>query len=503
MKFSFLVFLKKYQKVLLVLFFIFIIFWYFWHISNYWYFWMDEAWDTSVAWSWLNLGKFGNPTYPINSLNELFFLHPPLPIIMEAGLIKLFGINPFSIRFWSIIMGLGSILFLYLLVKKLFGNKVAFFSAVFLATNPLFFIMSRQFRPEVFVTFFVLASSYILYLAKLKKKNYLYFISGLLTGAAFLSHFYGAFYIGACILYLIIELIKKRIKIQELFLFIFGAAVLLVPYFYWIFVNFSIFKTQFTGNLGNLTNINEFLKYLISEIQRYIKQPKIIPLILFTFLIIYIFSKKIWQKFSLVIIYLISFLLGLALFMPNKTVKYLTPIFPVCALAGGLALAGSFPKYLSQKLIFIFRFLGLALVLVSVFYSVSIPMQMYPKEVSYYKLDKETKKTINEYYSGGSIGGDPTYWLFLPEELRTNFISEHAIFKFRNKNESFEEIFQKNQITLFFYSPEWWDDFCRGNEYLGEELKNFLREKGVLVGTIQRSLRDEDSIFIFPSILLE
>lgn len=503
MKFGFFSFLKNIKKVLLVLFFILIIFWYFWHISNYPYFWMDEAWDISVSWSWLNLGKFGNPTFPIDGLNSVFFLHSPLPIIMEAGLIKLFGINPFSIRFLAVVMGLSSIFLLYLLAKKLFGHKVAFFSAVLLAMNPLFLRMSRQFRPEIFVTFFVIASSYILYLAKLKKKDYLYFISGLLAGAAFLSHFYGAFYIGACILYLIIELIKKRIKIHKLFLFIFGTALLLIPYFYWIFVNFSIFKIQFTGNLGNLTNINEFLKYLILEIQRYIRQPKIIPLILFTFLTGGLFFKKIWQKFSLIIIYFFTFLFGLTLFMPNKTPIYFTPIFPICALAGGLALIGQFSKKIPSKIIFLLRSMGIGLLLISIFYSISIPVQMYSKEVSYYELDKETKETINKYYNGGFISGDPTYWLFLPEELRTNFISEHAVLRFRSEDESFKEIFQKNQIALFFYSPEWWDDFCKNNQIVNEELKNFLRKNGRLVGTVQRSLKYKDSIFIFPSILLE
>jgi len=502
MEVTFLSFLKKYSKVLLILFFIFIVFWYFWYISTYPAVWMDEAWDTSVAWSWLNLGKFGNPTYPIDGLDAVFFPHAPLPIIMEAGLIKFFGINPFSMRFLPVVMGLGSILFLYLLVQRIFNKKIAIFSSLLLATNPLFFIMSRQFRPEIFVTFFVIASFYILYLAKTKNKNYLYFIGGLLGGAAFLSHFYAAFFIGASILYLTIEFIKKRIKIQKLFIFIFGLALFLIPYFYWIFVNFPTFKIQFAGELGNLSNINQFFKYLSLEIKRYIRQPKIIPLILFTFLVGGLFFKKIWQKFSLIIIYFFTFLFGLTLFMPNKTPIYFTPIFTVCALAGGLILAGKFSRKISSKIIFSLRSLGVGLLIISVFYSISIPIRMYSKEISYYKLDMEVKEIIYKHYSNGFISGDPTYWLFLPGELRTNFFSEHAVFRL-GSTKSFEEVFRENQISLFFYSPKWWDDFCKNDQILNEELKDFLRQKGKLVGEIQRSLEYKDYIFIFPSILLE
>ncbi|MGB9680632.1 MAG: ArnT family glycosyltransferase [Minisyncoccia bacterium] len=188
--------IRLYNKFFL-LFFIGITIFYFLNITRYPSFWMDEAWDTSVAWSFITKGIFGNSTYPLYGVDKVFFLHPPLPILLEIPLIYLFGITPLTIHFWPLVCSLGSIFLLYLLIKKLFGEKTALWSALFLALNPLFFLMSRQLRPEIYVTFFGILSFYLLALGKERKKPFFYFLTGITSGLSFLSHYYGAFLIGA------------------------------------------------------------------------------------------------------------------------------------------------------------------------------------------------------------------------------------------------------------------------------------------------------------------
>ena len=94
----------------------------------------------------------------------------PVYIYLTAGSVALFGLNDFAVRFPSALAGVLSVLFTYLLVKKLFKNDlVAFLSAFFLAVSPWHLFLSRPAFEANLASFLVIAGIYF-FLLGLEKK---------------------------------------------------------------------------------------------------------------------------------------------------------------------------------------------------------------------------------------------------------------------------------------------------------------------------------------------
>ena len=89
--------------------------------------------------------------------------HPPLSKLFMAGGMLFFGENSFGWRFFGAVAGVGSVLFMYLLARRLFDSDIAGLAAAFILTcEGLALAQSRIATPDTFVLFFLLASVYFL-----------------------------------------------------------------------------------------------------------------------------------------------------------------------------------------------------------------------------------------------------------------------------------------------------------------------------------------------------
>ncbi len=112
----------------------------------------------------------------------------PLFIYLIALSFKLLGISSFSIRFTSAIIGLLTILVVYLLIKELFNNFVALLTAYFLATSHWHLIISRDGFRAILVPLF-LSLVLLLLLKALKSKKFFYFLGlGFILGLGFYTY---------------------------------------------------------------------------------------------------------------------------------------------------------------------------------------------------------------------------------------------------------------------------------------------------------------------------
>jgi dolichyl-phosphate-mannose-protein mannosyltransferase len=103
--------------------------------------------------------------------------------------------DPFGFRFPGALAGVFSVLFIYLIAKRLFKSEVAALtSALLLAMDGLVLTQSRIATPDTFVLCFLLASIYYLL-----KRNWL--LSGLFVGASAASKWIGAFTMFPIVLY--------------------------------------------------------------------------------------------------------------------------------------------------------------------------------------------------------------------------------------------------------------------------------------------------------------
>ncbi|MBN2454481.1 glycosyltransferase family 39 protein [Candidatus Woesearchaeota archaeon] len=113
------------------------------------------------------------------------FWAPPLFHFVSAAFYKLFGIfgpeaAEFGLKMVSPLFGTLTLVFVYLIAKRLFSSKIAFFATIFMAFIPIHLYYSSLAFVEAFVTFFVAGSVYFM----LEKRVLL---SGIFFGLAMLS----------------------------------------------------------------------------------------------------------------------------------------------------------------------------------------------------------------------------------------------------------------------------------------------------------------------------
>jgi len=94
----------------------------------------------------------------------------PVYIYTTTASIAAFGLNDFAVRFPSALFGLLSVLFTYLLVKRLFKNElIALLSAFFLAISPWHIFLSRPAFEANLASFLVIAALYFFQLGLTKR----------------------------------------------------------------------------------------------------------------------------------------------------------------------------------------------------------------------------------------------------------------------------------------------------------------------------------------------
>src|SRR3989344_4793253 len=101
----------------------------------------DEAWYASIARNIAQTGNFMKMDWNGNS----YYYPPPLGFILMALSIKVFGNNEFAVRLPSTILGVGAIILIYFIGKKLFkSNLVGFASSLIVGTSVWYLIRTRS-----------------------------------------------------------------------------------------------------------------------------------------------------------------------------------------------------------------------------------------------------------------------------------------------------------------------------------------------------------------------
>lgn len=110
--------------------------------------------------------------------------------------------NEFLVRLPFALAGIFSVYFFYKLIKRLFGEEVAFFSSFFLATNGFFIAFSRIVQYQSFVVLFAVLALYFLDLRKI-------YLGLIFWSLSILSHYDGIF-IFPFAFYLIFKYLKEK-----------------------------------------------------------------------------------------------------------------------------------------------------------------------------------------------------------------------------------------------------------------------------------------------------
>lgn len=133
---------------------------------------------------------------------HLILEFPLLNVMTAFGYQIAGGVNEWIGRSLSILFFAGSLLFLYLLVLKLFDKETAFWASVVYSFSPLSIIFSRAFMPDFEMLFFSIGSIYLMYNYFEKGKMSCLFLSAVLFMLALLSKVQ-SFYVAIPLSYLV------------------------------------------------------------------------------------------------------------------------------------------------------------------------------------------------------------------------------------------------------------------------------------------------------------
>lgn len=421
-------FLKKNKIEFLLIFLSSLLFFYKldWVTLSSW----DEGWYASIARNivktqdWFHLLWNGKP----------FYDHPPMGFWLMAISYLIFGVNEFSTRFPSAILGVFSIVLLYKSADLLFKNRaIGFISSIIFATSVWYVIRVRSGNLDaIFIFFYILT----VYLSIKSSINFRWFP---FVGLSFAALILSKTLIGVSAIVLIVFLnirqfarIRRNIALLLTAILLFLA--LLLPWYvdhmklYSDFINYHFF------------NIGTRSKGLSSYFHLIFDKP---------FFYIHMGVRKwyyLWLVSGAVLIATLSFLKrNIAfLFLWNIVVLYpfltsertelwhLIPVYIPLALITAVGsyelLSKILKKFLPQKLIeiiYIVGFITIAFIQIKTFYPEVFPTAKYtPDDVDISKRAERYQEKIlldddflpiAVYYSQKNI----TPLIYLPDDKKT------------------------------------------------------------------------------------
>lgn len=142
--------------------------------------------------------------------------HPPLVPVLAAISFGLFGVHEASARLVPIAASLGSVLFLYLLARDLYGRRLALLAAFLFALTPLHAYFGRMLSEEPITEFFILGSVFFYQRWSASRDRRAFGFSLALYGIGMWAG-WAAYYLGALVPCHHLLARGKRVKLTLLF----------------------------------------------------------------------------------------------------------------------------------------------------------------------------------------------------------------------------------------------------------------------------------------------
>lgn len=184
-----------------------------------------------------------------NGINDYFFRHPPLYLLLSSAASFLIGPYPQVPSFISIIFSVLSIIPLYLITRHLTDSRVGLWASFFLAVMPINIYYSTWIKQDAMLLFFFMWGIY-LYL----KGRYL--LTGAFTGAALLVKEFAVFFFPISMLITAFAREGKRVEDWHGWLKMFLVSVLLSG---WWYLSYGGSSYKATGEALIGSNIKEVM----------------------------------------------------------------------------------------------------------------------------------------------------------------------------------------------------------------------------------------------------
>ena len=301
--------------------------------------------------------------YDLHPVAQICFMmaadmHPPFFYIVSYCWTRAFGESLYAIRSLSIVIGLISILFLFLLIRLLFGDNIALLSAWFMAISPTHILYCQLARNFSLLILLVTLSFYFLYnYIIFSEKKYLisYFVS---VYFSILTQYYAVFFIFVQFIIIILTEIRGNKLFSR---WIVGFLVVVVCYIPWLTALYiQLFLKDPTVQSGlSPVSLNTFLnqfyyiglcpsvtpEFISNTIFQYLRIINITFIL--CMIILGLYNKKHMYYILHIFLWVLTpiFLLSLlCIFKPLYSVKGLSPLIPAFAVMFAIGLDKIRPK---------------------------------------------------------------------------------------------------------------------------------------------------------------
>ena len=193
----------------------------------------DEAWYAEVA---RNILKTQNP-FLLFWNGDNFLYQPPLGFWLMALSYLIFGVNEFSARFFSALLGFASLGLLYHIGSQLFNKRVGFLSSLMLGTSVWFVIRARSANLDAILVFFILLN-FFLVLKVWTNRKYLFLLAFSFACLLLIKYWIGLG-IGPIVLYFLIK-DRKKIKRKDALLAFLIFLIFSLPFYLINFLNYGL-----------------------------------------------------------------------------------------------------------------------------------------------------------------------------------------------------------------------------------------------------------------------
>lgn len=400
----------------------------------------EVIWDEAV---YLSIGKY---IYSLGKVGLWEIIRPiGLPLILGAIWKSKLPYIPSS-ELTILMFSCGNIVISYLISKRIFSEKVGFYTTIFLAITPIYFLYSSYILTGIPSTFFVLLSLYLFIRDK-------YFLSGLFSGIASLIRFPQGLMI--CVLFLAVTLnfFFKKISYKKIsYILLILIISFIIPYIPYFIFNYFMYEKETSYlyhalfrpwimaswhqyNPAEILELNIF-QYIFYYPTAIFKENPI--LILAVIGVIQFVRKNLYRKlkFNVIFIFLILYLAYFT-YIPNKQLRFIVTFLPAISIFSSYGFIEILKRIKDKRILFI-----LYLILILFLFKIFI------KDINYFSWRyKHEPPIVTEYYKYFSdkmvnkiLTADPVPAAYVDKKFIPIYFSLEAAKKIYNKNRDAEAV---------------------------------------------------------------
>ena len=179
--------------------------------------------DEATFWEWSRHLAFG------------YYAHPPMTAWLVAIFTHLFGIYPYIVRLASILLHLGTTVFVYLIALEIARNqRSALLSAVIYSVMPQSIVLGTAMTTDSSLIFGFTAAVYFVKKAMIELKSRYWYAAAVSCGAMLLSKFMAVLFFPGLFFFILFSRKYRQFLIRkEPYLALLGSLVIFSPFLIW------------------------------------------------------------------------------------------------------------------------------------------------------------------------------------------------------------------------------------------------------------------------------